>query len=176
MAEPPRYVLLGAVAGAFGVRGEVRIKSFTAAPQELFAYGPFTDEAGRVVLTVRRWRPIKDGFAAVCAEVPTREAAAALKSTRLHAPRERLPALPEDEFYHADLIGLAVKTLDGAPLGEVRAVHDFGSGDLLEVWRTPGVAGAWYLPFTRRAVPHVDVAAGEIIADPPEEDDAEPEP
>ncbi len=162
------YILVGAVAGAFGVKGEVRIKPFTADPEGLFAYAPFTDEHGDVVLRVKAWRPIKDGFAAFVEEAATREDAQALKSLRLHVARDRLPATDDDEFYHADLIGLAVKDLEGRPLGEVRSVQNYGAADLLEIWKTPGVAEIWFLPFTKAAAPHVDLAKGEIVADPPE--------
>ncbi|MEO1531929.1 MAG: ribosome maturation factor RimM, partial [Pseudomonadota bacterium] len=98
--------------------------------------------------------------------VATREAAEALKGTRLHVPRSRLPRLPDDEFYHADLIGLAVQDTGGAPLGRVHAVHDHGAGDMLEV---RGEGPALLLPFTRWAVPTVDLTAGLLIADPPAE-------
>ncbi len=167
MSEPDEFVCVGAIAGAFGVRGEVRVKSFTATPEDIFDYAPFTDDAGRVILTVASWRHVKDGFAAYCEEAASREDAMALRSTLLYAPRSRLPGLEEDEFYHADLIGMAVKGLDGASLGEVRAVQNFGAADLLEIWRTPGRKGAWYLPFTREAAPHVDVRAREITIAPP---------
>jgi len=95
--------------------------------------------------------------------VPTREDAEALKGTRLYAPRERLPALPDDEFYHADLIDLTVVDTGGAELGRVRAVHDFGAGDVLEVLDSDGKE--LMLPFTREAVPTVDLTAGRIVAD-----------
>ncbi len=158
-------IVLGAVAGAFGVRGEVRIKSFTEQPEDLFDYNPFLDGEGRAFLTVESWRHVKDGFAAYTTEVTSREEAAALKSARLHVERARLPALETDEFYHADLIGLAVQDLAGEDLGRIKAVHDFGSGDLLEIHQTPGVKGAWYCPFTLAAAPHVDVAKGVVILD-----------
>lgn len=158
-------IVLGAVAGAFGVRGEVRIKSFTEQPEDLFDYSPFLDDAGRPFLTVESWRHVKDGFAAYTTEVVSREEAAALKSARLHVERARLPALETDEFYHADLIGLAVQDLEGVSLGRIKAVHDFGSGDLLEIHQTPEVKGAWYCPFTLAAAPHVDVAKGVVILD-----------
>lgn len=162
-------IVLGAVAGAFGVRGEVRLKSFTAQPEDLFDYSPFLDAAGRVALTVESWRHVKNGFAAYTAEVTSREEAEALKSLRLHAPRARLPGLEVDEFYHADLLGLAVQSLAGADLGQVKAVLDFGSGDVLEIHRTPGVKGSWFLPFTLDAAPHVDLEKRVIVADPPPE-------
>ena len=168
MSASADLICVGAVAGAFGVKGEVRIKSFTDDPAALFDLGPLLDETGAVVLTVTRWRAHGDGFAAFAKEVASREAAIALKSTRLYASRARLPATEEDEFYHADLIGLGVVGLDGRELGEVRAVPNYGASDLLEIWKTPGVKGPWLLPFTKAAVPHVDLAKREIVADPPE--------
>jgi 16S rRNA processing protein RimM len=165
----PNLVCVGAIAGAFGVRGEVRIKPFTTEPEAIFGLGPLLDEAGQICLTIKRWRAIKDGFAAFTEEIPTREDAEAMKSTRLYIPRDRLPAVAADEFYHADLIGLPVKALDGTPLGEVRTVQNYGATDLLEIWKTPGVRQPWMLPFTREMVPHVDLEKGEVIVDPPED-------
>ena len=168
MSGGPSRVCVAAIAGAFGVRGEARVKSFTADPEAFAGYAPLESEDGarrfeRVTVT----RAVKGGFAARLTGVATREEAEALKGTRLYAPRERLPALPPDEFYHADLIGLEVVDTGGATLGRVRAVQDFGAGDLLEV-AAPG-ARPLLLPFTRVAVPTVDLAAGRIVADPPEE-------
>lgn len=160
-------VVVGAIAGAFGVRGEVRVKSFTAEPAALFAYGPLLDEAGRAVLTVKSWRRIADGFAVTAKEAKSREAAEAMKSTRLYVARAALPAPADEEYYHADLVGLTVKGLAGEDLGVVKAIHDFGATALLEIYRTPGAKGSWMLPFTREAAPHVDLAKGEVVADPP---------
>jgi 16S rRNA processing protein RimM len=156
---------VGAVAGAFGVQGEVRLKSFCAEPEAIAGYGPLATGDGRR-FEVGALRPIKGAFAARLSGVATREAAEALKGTRLYVPRDRLPPLEPDEYYHADLIGLAVVDTGGAPLGTVRAVHDHGAGDLLEIAR-PGRPEV-LLPFTRTAVPTVDLAAGRIVADPPE--------
>jgi 16S rRNA processing protein RimM len=155
-----RMVCVGAIAGAFGVQGEARIKSFCAEPAGIERYSPLATEAGRA-FRLRITRPLKGGFAARLSGVQTREEAEALRGTRLYAPRDRLPALAEDEFYHSDLIGLEVVDTGGAPLGRVRAVHDFGAGDVIEV------AGEreLMLPFTRAAVPTVDLAAGRIVAD-----------
>jgi 16S rRNA processing protein RimM len=164
----PDLVCVGAIAGAFGVKGEVRLKPFTAEPETLFKLGPLLDEAGVVRLTITRWRAVTDGYAAFAKEVATREEAAALKSTRLYVPRERLPLTEEDEFYHADLVGLRVVSLAGAPLGEVRSVQNYGASDLLEIWKTPGVRQPWLIAFTKEAVPHVDLAKGEVVVDPPE--------
>jgi 16S rRNA processing protein RimM len=163
-------VLVGAALGAFGVRGEVRVRSFTADPDAVCRYGPLRDEAGRVALTPKRWRPIKDGLAVTAPEVSSREAAEALRGTGLYVPRAALPAPDEDEFYHVDLIGCAVETLEGAPLGVVRAVQDFGAGDLLLIAPADGAA-TWFLPFTKAAVPRVDLAARRLVAVPPVADE-----
>jgi len=161
-----RLVCVGAVAGAFGVSGEARIKSFCAEPKAIAGYGPLTTEDGARSFTLRITRAVKGGFAARLSGVASREAAEALKGTRLYAQREKLPALPDDEFYHADLIGLTVLDTGGAEIGRVRAIHDHGAGDMLEV---TGSGGAMVLiPFTGAAVPTVDLAAGRIVADPPE--------
>jgi 16S rRNA processing protein RimM len=164
--DPDRgLTCVGAIAGGFGVDGEVRLKSFCADPAAIASYAPLLTEDGRS-FGVRITRPIPGAFAARLTGVATREEAEALKGARLYAPRDRLPPLPDDEFYHADLIGLAVVDTGGAALGAVRAVLDHGAGDILEIAR-PG-APDLRLPFTRAAVPTVDVAAGRIVADPPE--------
>lgn len=161
MPEPEDHICVGAIAGAFGVKGEARIKSFCAEPKAIADYSPLTSQDGRSFdLTITR--SVKEGFAAQLSGVPTREAAEALKGTRLYAPRDRLPALPDDEFYHADLIGLSVVDTGGVNLGAVRAVHDFGAGDVLDI---VGGAKPIMLPFTRAAVPTVDLAAGRLVAD-----------
>ena len=153
-------VCVGAIAGAFGVGGEARIKSFCAEPRAIADYGPLvTEDGGR--FTLRITREVKGGFAARLSGVATREAAEALRGTRLYAPRDRLPALAEDEFYHADLIGLEVVDTGGAVLGRVRAIHDFGAGDVIEVAGEHDLM----LPFTRAAVPTVDLAARRLVAD-----------
>jgi len=160
-------VCVGAIAGAFGVHGEVRLKSFCAEPSDIATYGALTTEAGEATFEVEITRQINNGFAAQISNVATKEDADALKGTRLFAPRSALPSLPDDEFYHADLIGLAVFDTGGKALGAVSAVHNHGAGDLLEI-QGPGLKTAVLLPFTRAAVPTVDLAAGRIIADPPE--------
>ena len=160
-------VCVGTIAGAFGVHGEVRLKSFCAEPSEIASYGPHSTEDGARSFTITLTRPVKSGFAARLTGVPTKEAADALRGTRLYAPREALPSLPDDEFYHADLIGLTALDTGGATLGKVAAVLNHGAGDLLEL-RGPGLKGSVLVPFTRAAVPTVDLAAGRIIIDPPE--------
>jgi len=160
-------VCLGAIAGAFGVAGEARLKSFCADPQAIAAYGPLATEDGSRRFTVRITRPVKGGFAARLSGVATREEAEALKGTRLYAQRSRLPALPDDEFYHADLIGLEAVDTGGAPIGRIAAIHDHGAGDVIEIAAAGGKAVL--IPFTRAVVPAVDIAAGRIVVDLPEE-------
>lgn len=168
MTGPDDRICVGAIAGAFGVRGEVRLKSFTAEPRAIADYGPLTTEDGRRSFTVTLTRPVTGGFGARLSGIATREEAEALKGVTLWAARAALPSLPDDEFYHADLIGLAVFDPGGAPLGQVRAIHDHGAGDILEV---AGPEGVLLLPFTRAVVPTVDLAAGRIVADPPGSDE-----
>lgn len=160
-------VCVGAIAGAFGVRGEVRLKSFCAVPEDIVNYSPLTSEDGAQSFTVTLSRPIKNGFAARLGGVSTKEQADALRGTRLYAPRDRLPSLPDDEYYHADLIGLEVLDTGGTALGRVKAVLNHGAGDLLEV-QVDGGSKTVLLPFTLAAVPTVDLDAGRIVADPPE--------
>lgn len=163
----PDLICLGALAGAYGVRGEVRLKSFCAEPSDIGNYSPLSSEDGSQSYTLTLTRPIKNGFAARIGGVETKEEADALKGLRLFAPRDRLPALPDDEFYHADLIGLEVVDTGGTLLGKVRAVMDHGAGDLLEI-AAIGHSSTVLLPFTLEAVPTVDLDAGRIVADPPE--------
>lgn len=161
-------VCVGAIAGAFGVQGEARLKSFCAVPEDIAAYGPLTTEDGARSFTVRLTRPVTGGFGARLGGVATREEAEALKGVTLWAERSRLPSLPDDEFYHADLIGLPVFDPGGVEIGRVRAVFDHGAGDILEV---AGPTGTILLPFTKAVVPTIDLTAGRIVADPPESDE-----
>ena len=161
-------VCVGAIAGAFGVRGEVRLKSFTSQPNDIAAYAPLYTEDGSRSFTVRLTRPVTGGLGARLSGVETREQAEALKGVTLWTDRDKLPALPDDEFYHADLIGLSVHDTGGALIGKVRAIYDHGAGDILEI-HGPGRRQVLLLPFTRAFVPTVDLAAGRIVADPPDE-------
>lgn len=159
-------VIVGAIAGAYGVRGEVRLKSFCAAPEDIENYNPLFTADG-TPMTVAILRPIKNGFAARVAEVATKEQADAMRGVELFTDRENLPALPDDEFYHADLIGLSVFDTGGTQIGTVKTVQNHGADDLLEVQLAGGSATA-LIPFTRAAVPTVDLASGRIITDPPD--------
>jgi 16S rRNA processing protein RimM len=160
-------VCVGAVAGAFGVKGEVRLKSFTAIPEDIAGYGPVLTEDGARSFEVTLTGQTTGALTARLSGIATREQAEALRGTRLVVPRERLPALPDDEFYHADLIGLSVHDSGGALLGHVQAVLNHGASDLLEI-ALPGEGGTALLPFTREAVPTVDLASGRLVADPPD--------
>ncbi|AGT08152.1 ribosome maturation factor RimM [Paracoccus aminophilus] len=161
-------VCVGAIAGAFGVQGEVRLKSFCAEPADIATYGPLWTENGGRSFTVRLTRPVAGALGATLSGVATREEAEALKGVTLWVDRAALPSLPDDEFYHADLIGLDVVDTGGKLLGRVRAIYDHGAGDILEITGPHGMM----LPFTRAFVPTVDLAARRIVADPPESDEA----
>jgi 16S rRNA processing protein RimM len=160
-------ICVGAIAGAFGVHGDVRLKSFTATPEDIAAYAPLFTEDGTRQFDITLTGDVKQGFSARLSGVLTKEQADALRGTRLFAPRDRLPSLPDDEFYHADLIGLAVHDPGGALIGTVKAVHNHGASDLLEL-NLPGQSRTVLLPFTQAVVPTVDLANLKIIADPPE--------
>jgi 16S rRNA processing protein RimM len=160
-------ILVGRVAGAFGVKGEVRITAYTAEPQALLDYKTLQREDGSPGLTLLSGRPAKGGLVVRAKEVETREQAETLRGLRLYVPREAFPEPDEDEFYVADLVGLEVETAAGEPLGRVKSVQDFGAGDLLEV--EPQEGASWWLPFTREAVPDVRLAEGKVIAVRPEE-------
>jgi len=160
-------ILVGRVSGAFGVRGELRIATYTEDPVTLTRFRALTRQDGSPALTVQAARVVKDGVVARCAGVDTKEAADALRGLRLYVPRAALPEPDEDEFYLADLIGLPVRHVaTDELLGKIKSVQNFGADDLLEI--DPALGGqTWYLPFTRAAVPEVRIADGLVLADPP---------
>lgn len=165
-----RDVLLAAIIGPHGLAGEVRVKTFTTAPEALDAYGPLHSEDG-AVFTVVQLRPTKADEAVVrFAEVGNRTASEKLKGVRLFVARAALPAAEDDEFYHADLIGLRAEDGEGRVLGTVAAIHNFGAGDVLEITRADG--DTVMLPFTREVVPAIEIAAGRVMIAFPEEIDA----
>lgn len=163
-----RLILVGRVAGAFGVRGEVRITAFTEDPMALLAYGALKREDGSPALTLTSARPSKGGIIAKTKEITTPEQANALRGLRLHVPRSALPAPDEDEFYLADLIGLKARTPEGEVLGVIKAVPNFGAGDMLEI-EPAGGGQSWYLPFTRECAPEVRIAEGHVVVVRPQE-------
>jgi 16S rRNA processing protein RimM len=160
-------VCMGVVGAPHGVRGAVRIKSFTDEPKAIANYGALEDESGGKRVTLRVIGTVKgDGMViAALSGVVDRDQAEALRGLRLYAPRAALPPTAEDEFYHADLVGLAAVLEDGERLGDVVAVHDFGAGDVLEIARDKGQPVL--VPFTRAAVPVVDLAGRRVVIDPP---------
>ena len=160
-----RRVCVGVVAGAHGVRGAVRVKSFTAEPKDIARYGPLEDEGGKQRFTLRLAGTAKGVLIGWLSGVADRDRAEALRGLRLYLPRAALPPTAEEEFYHADLIGLDAVLTDGTPLGRVKAVHDFGAGDTLEIERSEGPPAM--VPFTRAVVPVVDLDAGRLVVDPP---------
>jgi 16S rRNA processing protein RimM len=160
-------ILVGRVAGAFGVRGEVRLTAFTAEATALLGYRDLKRQDGSPGLTLTSGRPAKGGLVVRAKEVETREQAEALRGLQLYVPRDVLPEPEEDEFYIADLIGLAAVTPEGEVLGTVKSAHDFGAGDLLEI--QPQTGASWWLPFTKEAVPDVRLAERTIVAVRPEE-------
>jgi 16S rRNA processing protein RimM len=160
-------ILVGVLGAPHGVRGDLRLKSFTQNPLAIAGYAPLSDQSGRRSFAFAAARLVKDDMLVVRIEgVDDRDAAAALTNTRLFVPRDRLPPADEDEFYHADLVGLAVVGRDGTALGSVQAVLDFGAGEILEI-RPPDGSRAFMLPFTRAAIPDIDLAGRRIVADPP---------
>jgi 16S rRNA processing protein RimM len=165
MAAAKRQICVGIVTGPHGVTGAVRIKSFTARPQDVAAYGPLADESGARRLELRLLGAAKGVLIGRLSGVDDCNRAEALRGLRLYLPRTALPPPEEEEYYHADLIGLAVVLNDGTPLGRVRAVYDFGAGDTIEIERS-GAPPA-IVPFTRAIVPVIDIEAGRLVVDPP---------
>jgi 16S rRNA processing protein RimM len=158
-------ICLGQIGAAHGVDGEVRLRSFTSDPSAIAGYGPLETEDGRVV-TIESLRPAKDHFVAKLSGIRDRNAAAALANAKLYVPRERLPAPDQpDEFYHADLIGLAVLGPAGQSLGTVIAIHNFGAGDLIEV-QPQGGGKTELISLNESNVPVVDIHAGRIVVIP----------
>ncbi len=152
-------VCLGAFAGAHGVKGHAKIKTFTESPEGVAAYGPVATEDGARSFTLKIVKILADGFVIASApEIKSREDAQALKGVSLYVNRDVLPAPEEDEFYLNDLVGLKAFDDTGAPMGVVKAVYNFGAGDLLELGAIPGVKGVRLVPFTKEAVPAVSLA------------------
>ena len=158
---------VGVITGAHGIRGNVRVKSFTADPAQLAAYGVLTDERGKATYRMTVTGQAKGQLIAKIEGIADRDAAEALKGTDLYIDRAMLPEAEDGEFYHADLLGLEVQLADGKVHGTVKAVHDFGSGDLLEITLTSGKTEM--LPFTSEVVPTVDLADGRIVVELPDE-------
>tara|TARA_R110002051_G_scaffold137753_2_gene210244 strand:+ start:413 stop:925 length:513 start_codon:yes stop_codon:yes gene_type:complete len=159
-------IVVGTLGGAFGVTGEVRLKSFCADPGAIADYAPLTTQDGKTFPQLVLTGQVKGGFTARIDGVVTKEDADNLRNVELYAQRSRLPNLPDDEYYYADLVGLSVVDTGNATLGTVKLVVNHGAGDLLEILPL-GMSETVLLPFTRVNVPTVDVHAGRVIVDPP---------
>lgn len=167
-----RDVLLAVVLGAHGLKGEVRVKTFTAEPDALSAYGPLHASDGRL-FTLAALRPGKDGEAiASFAEIGDRDAAEALKGIELFVTRAAFPATAEGEYYHADLVGLNAEDRQGRRIGKVFSVENYGAGDVLVIVTDTG--DEILLAFTRDNVPEIDMKMGRLVVAVPEEVDARP--
>ncbi len=163
--DPAQLVLLGVVSGVRGLRGEVRIRSYTADPEDLTAYGPLWDKDGVNSYRVKVSGQAKGQLIARIEGASDRNAAEALKGLELHIPRSSLPDPDDDEFYHSDLVGLQAVSVTGEVLGTVSAVEDFGAGDVLEI--SHGPYKGLVVPFTKDVVTVVDLDAGQLTVDPP---------
>lgn len=160
-------ICVAQIGAAHGLRGEVRLRSFTAAPEAIASYGPLESEDGARRFTIEALRQAKDHFVARLAGVKDRDAAEKLTHLKLYVARDRLPPVDDnDTFYQADLIGLAAVTPDGIALGTVKAIHNFGAGDIVEIASQSGDTPLM-VPFTADAVPTVDVKGGRIVVVPP---------
>lgn len=162
-SEPLTCVAI--IVGAHGVHGAVKVKSFTQNPEDFSIYGPLLSEDGDVILTPKNPRPINNAFTMRSPEIKTREQAMSMKGTQLFVPRSAFPEADEDDFYYTDLVGLDVKSTDGKRIGKILNVHDFGAGPMLEI--KPGKSAenqnSFFHPFTKTAVPKVDIKAGRIV-------------
>jgi 16S rRNA processing protein RimM len=165
----PRDVLLGVIVGAQGLKGAVKVKTFTESPQNLGAYGPLHAKDGRT-FGVTSVKPAKDGAIVVFKGIDDRDSAARLKGVELFIGRDALPAPGDEEFYHADLIGLRAEDTEGRAMGTVRALHNFGAGNVIELVRGDG--DEVFLPFTREVAREIDIDGGRIVIAAPEEVEA----
>ena len=169
-------VEVGVLGAPHGVKGEIRLKSFTADPLAIQDYAPLTDKTGQRRFAIRTARLVKDDMLVVAVEgVTDRSAAEALTNVTLWVPRDQLPEPDEEEFYHADLIGLVAHAPDGSIIGTVTAVHDFGAGDILDI-APIGDGPSLLVPFTKAIVPVVDLAAGRLTVILPDEIEGEERP
>lgn len=167
--SPAPMLVLGVIVAPHGVHGGMRVKTFCADPLELGAYGPLSTAEGDRKFDLKWVKPDKAGARIKIVGVGNRDQAEALRGVELCVPRDRLPPLVDDEeFYHADLVGLKALTQEGDYLGRVLAVHDFGAGDLLEI-------GDRFVPFTRAIVPEIDMEKGHLTVALPPETEARPE-
>ncbi|MES1149790.1 MAG: ribosome maturation factor RimM [Bradyrhizobium guangdongense] len=167
----PALVCVARIGAAHGVRGAVKLWTFTEDPLAVRRYGPLSTKDGRRQFEIAEVREAKDHLVATFKGVATRDDAERLNGIELYVAREKLPATEADEYYHTDLIGLAAVTTAGEPLGHVAAIHNFGAGDIIEI--APPKGTSMLLPFTNAVVPEVDLAGGRVVIALPQEIDGE---
>lgn len=166
--SPEDRVCIGAVAGVRGLKGEVRIKSFTADPDDIAAYGPVSTLGGERSFDIRVTAHAKGLIIARLSGIDDRDAAEALKGTQLYVPKSALPEAEDGAYYHSDLIGMAAETPAGEKLGIIKAVHNFGAGDVIEIETGNGGDNKdLMVPFTADVVPEVDIENGRMVVSPP---------
>jgi 16S rRNA processing protein RimM len=161
-------ICVAQIGGPHGIRGEVKLKSFTADPLAAKDYGPLCTEDGTRAFEIETVRAVKSHLIARLRGIADRDAAERLTNLKLFIPRDRLPPPADDEFYYADLIGLSAVSVDGSEIGDVVAIHDFGAGDILEIKPASG-GKTLMLPFTDTFVPRVDIAGGRVVVAVPAE-------
>jgi len=164
--QPSELICIGAVTGARGIKGDVRIKSFTDDPEAIASYGPLYDKTGEQTFDLKITGQAKGQLVGRIKGTLDRNEAEKLKGLQLFVPRDILPAPDEDEFYFSDLIGLRAEDLEGNALGTIQSVDNFGAGDVLEIVGV--VTGGLMVPFTKEAVPRVDISEGLVLIDPPD--------
>lgn len=172
MTDSPPRILVGRFGAAHGVRGEIRVKSYTADPMALADYDGLTDSSGARSFRIESARLVKDDIiVARLRGVNDRNAAEALTNSEIYLARDALPPPDEDEFYIADLVGMRAELGDGTPFGTIANVLNFGAGDILDIALEGG--GSRLVPFTRACAPHVDVKERRVVVDPPDEVEGE---
>jgi 16S rRNA processing protein RimM len=167
----PAQICVARIGAAHGVRGAVKLWTFTEDPLAVQSYGPLMTKDGARQFEIADVREAKDHLVAIFKGVATRNDAEKLNGIELYIPREKLPATDDDEYYHADLIGLAAVNAADEPLGRVIAIHNFGAGDIIEI--APPKGPTMLLPFTNAVVPTVDLACGRVVIEMPQEIEGE---
>jgi 16S rRNA processing protein RimM len=165
----PSHICVARIGAAHGVRGAVKLWTFTEDPLAVVRYGPLSTKDGSRQFELAQAREAKGHLVATFKDIMTRNEAERLNGIELYVAREKLPATDEDEYYHADLIGLAAITITSEPLGQVIAIHNFGAGDIIEI--APPAGATIMLPFSNAVVPTVDIAGGRVVIALPEEID-----
>ena len=170
----PAQICVARIGAPHGVRGAVKLWTFTEDPRAVERYGPLMTRDGARQFEIASAREAKDHLVATFKGIATRNDAEKLNGIELYVPRERLPATDDDEYYHADLIGLAAVTTSEEPLGRVAAIHNFGAGDIIEI--APPHGPTMLLPFTNAVVPTVDIEGGRVVIERPQEIEGEEKP